>query len=166
MNLTAIRDPKVFASLHLVECLLCGQAAPSKMETVLDYGSGAGLPGIPLQIVRPEMAVTLAESQQKKAVFLREAIRELQLAGTQVYQGRVEEMTSDRLFDLVTLRAVDKMAQAVAAAWQRVRPGGMCMVLASQQKIVSSVLQGAEWLEPIAVPGTEQRVILRASRAF
>ena len=88
----------------------------------MDLGSGAGLPGIPIQIARAELRVTLAESQKKKAAFLREVVRELDLGGASVYAGRVENMPSATVFDMVTLRAVDKMGEAMQAALPRIRP--------------------------------------------
>ena len=89
---------------------------------MLDFGSGAGFPGIPIQIVRPELRVTLAESQKKKVHFLREVVRELGLTGASIHAGRVEEMPASAVFDLVTLRAVDKMGEAMQAAIPRIRP--------------------------------------------
>ena len=86
--------------------------------TLLDFGSGAGFPGLPIQILHPNLHVTLAESRHKKTSFLREVIRTLGLP-TEVWAERVEAMPASRLFDTVTLRAVDEMEQAVAAASHR-----------------------------------------------
>ncbi len=177
MNLTAVRDAEVLVRLHLAECLRAAQTIPSGVETVLDFGSGAGLPGIPIQIVRPELRVTLAESQKKKVAFLREAVRELGLVGATIHAGRVEDMQSSSVFDLVTLRAVDKMAEAMQAAIPRIRPvggalRGSCMLLTSRSE-VASVMAGTRdkagferiaWEIPDAIPGTNQRVILWGSR--
>ncbi len=174
MNLTAVRDPQVLVRLHLAECLRAAQRIPPEVETVLDFGSGAGLPGIPIRIARPELRITLAESQKKKAAFLREAVRELGLSGVSIYGGRVEEMPALSVFDLVTLRAVDKMGEAMQAALPRIRPlqgshGGQCMVLTSLAEvpaITASGLRGEDntasidWLPPEPIPGTDQRVIL------
>jgi 16S rRNA (guanine527-N7)-methyltransferase len=173
MNLTAVRDPELFARLHLAECLRAAQRIPEDVRTVLDFGSGSGLPGIPIQIARPEFRVTLAESQRKKAAFLQEAMRELDLESARVHAGRVENLPSDAIFDLVTLRAVDKMGEALPTALLRIRPlhdsrGGHCMVLTSRSElsaIRASSLDGTgtnriNWDAPEAIPHTGQRVIL------
>ena len=83
--------------------------------SVLDFGSGAGFPGLPIQILWPEIQVTLAEARHKKASFLREAIRCLGLQ-TEVWADRVESMPAEHKFPVVTMRAVDQMNEAVAAA--------------------------------------------------
>src|SRR5580658_7180705 len=77
INLTAIRNEAGILSRHFVESIACARALPVGIQTLLDFGSGAGLPGIPIALCRPEMEVTLAESQGKKAAFLREAVRVL-----------------------------------------------------------------------------------------
>src|ERR1700751_4989766 len=74
-NLTSVRDEEGILSRHFVESIACAQALPAGISTLLDFGSGAGFPGIPIAICRPEIAVTLAESQGKKAAFLLEANR-------------------------------------------------------------------------------------------
>lgn len=113
-NLTAIRDPEEMVRRHFGESLFAAQHL-GPCETLLDFGSGAGFPGLPIQLMRPEMRVTLAESQNKKATFLREVIRTLSLQ-TEVWSGRVEAMPAELKFDIVTLRAVDNMDAAIAAA--------------------------------------------------
>lgn len=163
MNLTAVRDLRVFARLHLAECLLAGQLISSDVGSVLDFGSGAGLPGIPIAIARPHFAITLAEAQGKKAAFLREVVRELQLENVAVFHGRVEDLREDAAFDVVALRAVDKMEHALRTARTRIASGGWCLVLtsAADRVDVEKFLVGLEWLGPIGVPGTSQRLILR-----
>src|ERR1035437_8434491 len=76
INLTSIRDEEGILSRHLVESIACARALPAGISTLLDFGSGGGIPGIPIALSRPEIAVTLAESQGKKAAFLQEAIRD------------------------------------------------------------------------------------------
>ncbi|HTD56720.1 MAG TPA: 16S rRNA (guanine(527)-N(7))-methyltransferase RsmG, partial [Silvibacterium sp.] len=110
LNLTAVREPNQIIRRHLVECVLCAQKLPD-VKTLLDFGSGAGLPGIPIAILRPEIEVTLGESQGKKASFLREAVRTLGL-NAQIYDQRIENMAPESFFDAVTLRAVDRMQEA------------------------------------------------------
>ncbi len=132
-NLTAIRRPQDMVTRHFGESLyagLClGDVLPTG-STLLDFGSGAGFPGIPIQLLRPDLVVTLAESQGKKAAFLREAVRVLGLQ-TAVWSGRVESLTSDQTFDCVTLRAVDSPDEASGVAWDRVKLGGWLLRVAA-----------------------------------
>src|ERR1700722_18488594 len=79
-NLTAIRDPEEIVRRHFGESLFAGQHLESP-STLLDFGSGAGFPGLPIALLHSGIAVTLAESQNKKATFLREVVRSLDLPG-------------------------------------------------------------------------------------
>lgn len=162
MNLTAVHDPVELVRLHIGESLRCAQLLPQDVTTVMDFGSGAGLPGIPIQIARPELAVTLAESQAKKAAFLREALRAANLAHASVYAGRVEDMSAGQQFDLVTLRAVDRMGPALQAAIHRIKSDGWIAVLTSQRErtAVQGRLPAIEWIGAESTPGSEQRVLL------
>jgi 16S rRNA (guanine527-N7)-methyltransferase len=117
VNLTAIRDEDGILSRHFVESIACARALPAEIRTLLDFGSGAGFPGIPIALCRPEIAVTLAESQGRKAAFLQEAVRVLGISAT-VHAGRAEALTTP--FDCVVLRAVDRMESAVQSAAQLV----------------------------------------------
>jgi len=151
-NLTAIREPEEIVRRHFGESLFCGLHLPAEATTVLDLGSGAGFPGLPIQLLRPELQVTLAESQHKKASFLREAVRTLGLQ-TEVWADRAESMPLSQRFSVVTLRAVDNMEAAMEAARGRVDAGGC---------IVSFVTAGGgEW----AIPGTD-RGYLRVERVL
>ena len=116
-NLTSIREPAEIVRRHFGESLFAAQCL-GKCETLLDFGSGAGFPGLPIQLFLPELKVTLAESQNKKATFLREVTRTLQL-NTQVWSDRAEAMPEAQRFDVVTLRAVDDMERALEVAAQR-----------------------------------------------
>lgn len=125
LNLTAIRDQEGILSRHFVESIACAQAIPEGVRTLLDFGSGAGFPGIPIALCRPEISVTLSESQGKKAAFLREAVRTLGLSA--VVHGQRAEML-ESTFDCVVMRAVDRMEKAVSSASRLVSPHG-CLVL-------------------------------------
>src|SRR6266851_4493562 len=76
-NLTAIRDPEEIVRRHFGESLFAAQHLDPATPTLLDFGSGAGFPGLPIALFHPGIQVTLAESQNKKAAFLREAVRSL-----------------------------------------------------------------------------------------
>jgi 16S rRNA (guanine527-N7)-methyltransferase len=173
INLTSVRDPDALVGLHFGECLRATQRIPPEVGTVLDFGSGAGLPGIPIQIVRPDLRVTLAESQKKKAAFLREVVRELGLEHAAVLAGRVEDLPPGGTFDLATLRAVDKIGEALQIALPRIRlpqesRQGWCMILTTRSEVLSLVenapANSLEWAPPELIPGTKQRVILLGSR--
>ncbi len=167
LNLTAIRDPEEVLQRHFAECIFCAQRLPSEIATLLDYGSGAGFPGIPIALCRPEIRVTLAESQEKKASFLREAARLLEVT-VEVYSGRVEEMPTARIFDAVTLRAVDKMREAVASAVFRVGERGWLVLLANAETAElppGFVCSDAPEFSATRVPGTENRFLLLASKS-
>src|ERR1700679_2778684 len=103
-NLTAIRDPEEIVRRHFGESLFAARHIPAEAKTLLDFGSGAGFPGLPIALLHPNLEVTLAESQNKKSTFLREAVRILTLPNVQVWPNRVETMPPNRLFDVVTLR--------------------------------------------------------------
>jgi 16S rRNA (guanine527-N7)-methyltransferase len=129
-NLTAIREPEEIVRRHFGESLFTAAHLPAA-TTLLDFGSGAGFPGLPIQLFHPHLQVTLAESQNKKATFLREVVRTLGLP-TEVFAARVESMPPTRTFGIVTLRAVDNMAAARHAAIPRVSPNGHLITLGSE----------------------------------
>jgi 16S rRNA (guanine527-N7)-methyltransferase len=168
INLTAIRDPQSILQRHFVESIACARALPNGIGCLLDFGSGAGIPGIPIAICRPEIAVTLAESQGKKAAFLQQAARALKLPmGIQVHAGRAESLAAQ--FDCVTLRAVDHMEEAVHASTQLVRSGGWLAPMTTAKELERIQLAAGpafRWSDPILLPGSDQRVLALASRMF
>jgi 16S rRNA (guanine527-N7)-methyltransferase len=158
-NLTAIRDKEGILSRHFVESIACARALPEGITNLLDFGSGAGFPGIPVALCRPEIAVTLAESQGKKSAFLREAVRVLGLSA-EVYSGRAETLAAR--FDCVTLRAVDRMRDAAIAGSELLAPDGWLALLITEDQFggLRTALGAAlKWCQPIALAGSEQRVL-------
>jgi 16S rRNA (guanine527-N7)-methyltransferase len=158
-SLTAIRDEEDILSRHFVESIVCAVAIPRDVRTLLDFGSGAGLPGIPIALCRPEISVTLAESQNKKAAFLREAVRTLELK-TRVHGERAENLTTP--FDCVVLRAVDRMQTAIATASHLVSLSGWIMIMTSGSEVLS-IQNGAgggfTWQEHVKLPLSNDRII-------
>ena len=102
-NLTAVRDPDEMVTLHLLDSLAVLPFIDGK--SLLDVGSGAGLPGIPLAICLPELKVTVIDSNNKKVSFMRQAKAELGIDNLEVLGGRVEEIAPNRKFDIVISRA-------------------------------------------------------------
>src|SRR5690348_2024095 len=105
-NLTAVRDPAQMVTRHLLDSLAVLPFVRGR--SLADLGSGAGLPGIPLAIARPDMQVTLVDSNGKKARFLREVVRGLPLKNVSVQQVRAEDLQGG--FDCVTARAFASLA--------------------------------------------------------
>jgi 16S rRNA (guanine527-N7)-methyltransferase len=162
-NLTAIRDEEGVLSRHFLESIACARLLPSTISTLLDFGSGAGFPGIPIALCRPEIAVTLAESQNKKAAFLREAVRTLGLAA-KVHSARAELLPGK--FHCVTLRAVDNMPEAVRAASSLVRPSGWLAAMTTERELVTlhSVCgPGFTWSRTDPLPGGNYRILAIAN---
>ena len=157
-NLTAIRDPEEIVRRHFGESLFAAHHLDPAAMTLLDLGSGAGFPGLPIALLRPEITVTLAESQNKKAAFLREAVRTLGLAA-EIWSARAETMPESRQFHTVTLRAVDNMAAAIAAAAPRA--ARELLFLTSSPPILPT---GFTLHPPIPIPNTQSSILLRATR--
>ena len=156
-NLTAIREPEEIVRRHFGESLFLGQILKGRLTStasLLDFGSGAGFPGLPIQLLLPDLHVTLAESQRKKASFLHEAVRTLDLR-TEVWDGRVEAMEPGRQFDVVTMRAVDETPEMLLLAAQRVKAGGALAALGGEA--LKRLLGDAS---SIAIPGTERSWVL------
>ena len=161
-NLTSVRERDEIIDRHFLECILCARILPANIGSLLDLGSGAGLPGIPIAICRPDLHVTLAESQNKKAAFLNEAVRTLRI-NTRVYAGRAEDMKL--LFDAVTLRAVDKMPEAISLGIAQLRAKGMLVVMTSDShEIEDASLKTVVWQSTVRVPGTKHRIICLGNR--
>jgi 16S rRNA (guanine527-N7)-methyltransferase len=159
MNLTAIRNEDGILRRHFVESIVCARALPAGITSLLDFGSGAGFPGIPIALCRPEIEVTLSESQGKKAAFLNEAVRVLGISAS-VHSGRAESMT--KRFDCVALRAVDKMVGAVKAAAKLVRPDGLLALMTTGKDLVAlKLVVGSEyrWQKETQLPGGDNRLL-------
>lgn len=156
MNLTSIRDPQEIVRRHFGESLFAAKNLPTCV-TLLDLGSGAGFPGLPIQLAKPELRVVLAESQNKKAIFLREAVRLLRLP-TEVWAARTEMLPKSRRFDVVTLRAVDDPNVALGQAFSLVKQGGFVVHLTTSLSQMSTA---------VPIPGTSAgRLIIYPSNTM
>lgn len=137
---------------HILNSLALGQLIPPNSR-VLDVGSGAGLPGIPLAVGRPDLRVTLVESQLRRASFLELAVQELGLAGrVQVIRGRVEELQGH--YDVVTARAVARLARLVPWTVSLFVPDGQLLAL----KGVSASAEVAEARPILEKLGLDARI--------
>ncbi len=121
-NLTAIREPERMVSYHLIDSLAV--LPHLSAGTLVDVGSGGGLPGIPLAIARPDLRITLNDSNHTKGAFMQQAVIELDLGNTEVHVGRAEHWRPDALFDGAISRAFAELADFIAACRHLVKPGG------------------------------------------
>ncbi|OGA30682.1 MAG: hypothetical protein A3I65_03900 [Betaproteobacteria bacterium RIFCSPLOWO2_02_FULL_68_150] len=122
-NLTAIRDPVMMVSHHLLDSLAAVAELPP--GPLADVGAGAGLPGIPIAIAEPHRAVTLNDASEKKSAFLRQAAIELKLANVRVHAGRVEEWRPDPAFKVVICRGFAALADFISACRHLLTRGGV-----------------------------------------
>ncbi len=163
LNLTAIREPSQMIQRHFVECSFAAQHLPEDIETLMDFGSGAGFPGIPIAICRPGIRVTLAEAHGKKASFLREVIRAIGVP-IQVYEGRVESMPGMRDFGAVSMRAVEKMDLAIPIAAERAERYLAVLTTDSLAGSYGTLTPEFQWLPSVALPHGEHAVLAVGKR--
>jgi 16S rRNA (guanine527-N7)-methyltransferase len=156
-NLTAVRDTGRMVSHHLLDSLA---AVPYfEGETVLDVGSGGGLPGIPLAIARPELRVTLIDSIAKKTAFLLQAKTELGLDNLTVVTGRVEDFRPQAGFDIITSRAFSDLREFVTLTRHLLNAGGRWLAMKGLMPHEEIVLL-PDWVRvstniELVVPGLE-----------
>ncbi len=163
-NLTSIRDPEEMVQRHFGESLFLATKL-RRFGNLLDIGSGAGFPGIPIAMLHHEAKITLAESQGKKAAFLREAVWMLS-PSTKVWADRTENMPASSRFDVVTLRAVDQMALALQGAMQRLNVGSILAYYIGERGAIH--LPQAKWsnVEVHSVPNSSGRLIVARLEEF
>jgi 16S rRNA (guanine527-N7)-methyltransferase len=127
-NLTAVRETDQMVVLHVLDSLSV-LAHLERARSLLDVGSGAGFPGIPLAIARPELSVTLLDASHKKCAFMRQAKAELGLDNVEVACERVESWKPAQRFDAVVSRAFSDLADFVEQAQHLVAPGGALVAM-------------------------------------
>jgi 16S rRNA (guanine527-N7)-methyltransferase len=155
LSLTAIRDEAELVERHLMEGVFAAAHHP-EASTALDFGSGTGVPGIPIALCRAFVLVTLAESQRRKAAFLQEALRRLDLTAS-VHADRAETLPPGS-FDAVWMRAVEKSATMFPVAASLVAPeGALCLFSTSEPPAFPS-LGNWQW-KSIPFPGANARVL-------
>ncbi|MFZ0300747.1 MAG: 16S rRNA (guanine(527)-N(7))-methyltransferase RsmG [Candidatus Sulfotelmatobacter sp.] len=172
INLTAIRNEEeivtrhfgesLFTARHLFPYVDVAEARSPKAEARLaDLGSGAGFPGVPIKIWAPYIALTLIESNQKKATFLRELVRILTLTDVNIQNARAETL-SPSTFDVVTLRAVERLPKVLPVAAKLLAPKGRLALLVSFSQLESSrsALSDLTWDLPTPIPNSQSRILL------
>jgi 16S rRNA (guanine527-N7)-methyltransferase len=164
INLTSVRQPEAIVTRHFGESLFAAQhlfPAPAQATSLIDIGSGAGFPGVPVKLWAPQLGLTLIESSQKKVAFLRQLARTLTLTDINIVPGRAEAYAGP-LADVVTLRAVERFSSALPAAAHLVAPAGRLALLIGEAQIAQAaeILPSAAWSPPLPLPLSSSRVLL------
>lgn len=117
---------------HLLNCAVVEEAVPPD-STLIDIGSGAGLPGLVLAIVRPDVTVTLLEPLLRRTVFLSECVETLKLDNVEVLRGRAEELAGKRVFDVATARAVAPLDRLLSWSMPLLHEGGELLAMKGER---------------------------------
>ena len=173
MNLTAITEPADIATLHFLDCASLLPLAEWKGKTVVDVGTGAGFPGMPLRILEPSIRLTLLDSLNKRIDFLQEVCEDLGLTDVACVHGRAEEFAAHRResFDIAVSRAVANLQMLSELCLPLVKVGGFFLSMKSVDsdqeleaaKKAISILGGEiSEVKDYAIPGTDvcHRLIL------
>ncbi len=168
VNLTAVRASEEIVTRHFGESLFAARHLfpdPPLGASVIDVGSGAGFPGLPIKIWNSQAHLTLIESNQKKATFLKEVSRALTLMDVNVFSGRTQRYPGPRAA-VITLRAVEKFADVLPLAVDLVSSGGMAALLIGEGQVEEAerLCPEMNWTSPIPMPHSRGRVLLVGRR--
>ncbi|WP_159017002.1 16S rRNA (guanine(527)-N(7))-methyltransferase RsmG [Cognatiluteimonas profundi] len=156
-NLTAIRDPREMVTKHVLDSLAMHGFVDD--GSLADLGTGAGLPGIPLAIANPALQVTLVESSGKKARFLREAARSLQLGNVRVAESRIETLGEAGAYDAITARALATLPLILELGGHLLKPDGRLLAMKGvvPDDEIAALPPGwrVEAVHALAVPGLD-----------
>jgi len=156
-NLTAVRRPEQMIARHLLDSLAV--LPYLRAARVLDVGSGAGLPGIPLALARPDCSFVLLDSNRKKTRFMTQAAAELGLENVEVVSARIDDYRPKAPFDTIVSRAYASLGELVSAARGICAPGGVYLIMKGVYPLAE--LDGlpagltVEGVHPLHVPGLD-----------
>jgi 16S rRNA (guanine527-N7)-methyltransferase len=162
LNLTAIREPLEILHRHFCESMFAAVAVPLPKCRLADIGAGAGFPGIPLKILRPQIDLFLVDSNIKKGTFLAEVVRELGLSDSRVLISRYEELGEELApLDFVCSRALGEFDIFLKWAGSReVSADGAILWIGGRDLEQVKKIDGWDWRDPIPVPKSLQRYLL------
>ena len=164
INLTRITRPDQAARLHYAESLF-GGVFVGEARTLLDLGSGAGFPGVPLAVLRSDLQVTALEASQKKALFLTEVKEALGLSNFSVVRARIEDFDWKH-YDLLTSRALDRAEEMLGPVATRLRPAQRLMLYCTPDLIEQLEAETAGGFKTVvhSIPQAESRVVALLSK--
>ena len=162
-NLTALSDPFDIAVKHFVDALTVLTVLPAAARRLIDVGTGAGFPGLPLKIARPELDVTLLEATAKKAEWVQQTAAALGLAGTEVVTGRAEDVAHDRRYrsryDAAVARALAPLPVLLELCLPYVRPGGVLVAQKTVRTLDAELPRAGHALEVLGGRVREVRLV-------
>jgi 16S rRNA (guanine527-N7)-methyltransferase len=180
INLTAVRDPEEIVTRHFGESLFAARRLfptpmadsqphvyhqrPTTNNRVIDVGSGAGFPGIPIRIWARQVHLTLIEANHKKATFLKEVARAIRLTDVNVTTTRAESFSGEA--EIVTLRAVERFENVLPITARLIIPGGVLALLVGERQVRSAhkLVPELAWSEPMQIPLSTSRVLIIGSK--
>lgn len=164
ISLTTITDPEQILRVHFGESFFAANVSGIANGRVADIGTGAGFPGIPIRMVRQAVQLTLVEAVAKKAAFLAEVLRKINISGVNIIRCRMEDISDAAGIDLITARALGKYNDLLR--WSKARlsqTGKIALLLGRAEAEYLSQNAGWVWNEPKIVPETSARVVLIGS---
>ncbi len=163
-NLTAIRKRDEMLRLHILDSLAVLPFVTG--QKIIDVGTGAGLPGIPLAILMPSVQFTLLDSNSKKTRFVQQAILELQLNNVEVMHGRVESLGHEGEYDAVLSRAFASLKEIMNLTEHLMQPEGVLIAMKGQKPDSElEKIDRAYSISPIVVPGVDaERCVVRINK--
>ncbi|MBC8519434.1 MAG: 16S rRNA (guanine(527)-N(7))-methyltransferase RsmG [Gammaproteobacteria bacterium] len=152
-NLTAIRDPAKMVTHHILDSFSVIPFLSGKR--IVDLGSGAGLPGIPIAIMHPDMEVVMVDSNIKKSRFIQQAILELGLSNASVVHSRVEDIVEGQPFDTVVSRAFTSLSNFLVTSLPLLKAGGRAVAMKGKwpEEEGGEVISGFELEQAVPVKG-------------
>jgi 16S rRNA (guanine527-N7)-methyltransferase len=176
MNLTRIANREDAEIKHIADALTLLPFIPAETTSLVDVGSGGGIPGIPLSIVLPNLKVILIESIRKKADFLRQTVQAMNLANVEIVNARVEDVAHSarrESFDVVTARALAPMNVLLEWCLPLVKRSGKLLAmkgekvveeLAASSHAIKTLCGGTTRVHPVSLPGVDHHVIVEVGK--
>ena len=167
LHLTTLTQPEQFFQRHVFESALAESHLLPAVRQLWDLGSGLGIPGLPLAVLRPDLQVYLVESGRNKVFFLEEVVATLELANVRVVESRIESLETLPDDSCLTARAVEKMEQ-ILREMLRIGEGSLQMVILGTEAIKDALVSGLadDWLvQSHQITGSERSLIINATRS-
>lgn len=167
LHLTTITQPLDFAQRHIFESVFAGKHLLPRIRQIWDFGSGLGIPGIPIAILRPDLSITLVEANKKKAIFLKEVADNLQLTNTTILNQRFESIREIEPESCVTARAIEQMSQLIPKILAIGEHGDQFLLFGSgeTESIILKVLPPNLRIQSYLIPFSQNRLLISLNRS-